>query len=118
MILIDKNAHINKCHLCNSKLFPYSVLQLNGMPKAAQYYPNENEFKDDKGIILNIFQCSDCGLVQLNINPVDYFKEVITSTSFSENNSYENPDLIFLYSPEQDLKRYVRTRVSSEYLIL
>lgn len=73
-----------KCRLCNSKLFSTPLLQLHGMPKAAQYYPNKNEFKEDKGITLNIFQCSDCGLVQLNIPPVDYFKEVITAASFSE----------------------------------
>jgi len=74
----------NSCRLCNNKLFPSPLLQLNGMPKAAQYFPNKYEFAGDKGIILNIFQCSCCGLVQLNTNPVEYFKEVITATYFSE----------------------------------
>ena len=74
----------NICRLCNSKLFPNPLLQMNEMPKAAQYYPNEDEFQDDKGITLNIFQCSDCSLVQLNTSPVEYFKEVITAASFSE----------------------------------
>ena len=74
----------NNCRLCNNKLFPSPLLQLNGMPKAAQYFPSKDEFADDKGIVLNIFQCSDCGLVQLNTNPVEYFKEVITATFFSE----------------------------------
>ena len=73
----------NNCRLCNSKLFPNPLLQLKEMPKAAQYYPIEDEFEDDKGIILNVFQCSDCGLVQLNTSPVEYFREVITATSFS-----------------------------------
>jgi 2-polyprenyl-3-methyl-5-hydroxy-6-metoxy-1,4-benzoquinol methylase len=54
------------------------------MPKAAQYFPAAKEFRKDKGITLNIYQCSICGLVQLNMKPVDYFKEVITATSFSE----------------------------------
>ena len=74
----------NSCRLCNSKLFSSPLLQLNGMPKAAQYFPSKDEFVDDKGIVLSIFQCADCGLVQLNTNPVEYFKEVITATSFSE----------------------------------
>ena len=74
----------NNCRLCNSKLFPNPLIQLNEMPKAAQYYPTEDEFTDDKGIILNVFQCADCGLVQLNTSPVEYFKEVITAASFSE----------------------------------
>ena len=74
----------NKCRLCNSKLFPSPLLQLEGMPKAAQHFPDKNEFETDKGITLKIFQCIECSLVQLNINPVDYFREVITAASFSE----------------------------------
>jgi 2-polyprenyl-3-methyl-5-hydroxy-6-metoxy-1,4-benzoquinol methylase len=54
------------------------------MPKAAQYFPLQNEFENDKGITLNVYQCSACGLIQLNIEPVDYFREVITAASFSE----------------------------------
>ena len=72
------------CRLCNSKLFSEPLLQLKGMPKAAQYFPKENEFKKDKGIVLKIYQCSLCGLVQLPAKPVDYFKEVITASSLSE----------------------------------
>jgi len=76
--------NITKCRLCNGKLFPNPLLRLNGMPRAAQYFPKESEFRRDKGIVLNIYQCSICGLVQLNVKPVDYFKEVITAASFSE----------------------------------
>lgn len=76
----------NQCRLCNSKLFTDPVLCLNGMPKAAQYYPEKNEFENDKGIILNIYQCSACGLVQLNVDPVEYFRKVITAASFSPKN--------------------------------
>jgi len=54
------------------------------MPKAAQYYPEKDEFADDKGITLTICQCSSCGLVQHNLHPVAYFKEVITAASLSE----------------------------------
>lgn len=74
----------NNCRLCGCKLFPDPILKLNGMPKGAQYFPKEDEFEKDKGIILNVYQCSACGLVQLNIEPVDYFREVITAASFSE----------------------------------
>lgn len=54
------------------------------MPKAAQYFPKKEEFLRDKGINLKIYQCSGCGLVQLNAKPVNYFKEVITAASLSE----------------------------------
>ncbi len=74
----------DSCRLCNCRLFPNPLLQLKGMPKAAQYFPKKDEFRKDKGIALNIYQCSACGLVQLNIKPVNYFREVITAASFSE----------------------------------
>lgn len=74
----------NCCHSCWSELFPNPVLRLEGMPKAAQYYPEENEFVVDKGIALTIWQCSGCGLVQHRMKPVEYFKEVITAASLSE----------------------------------
>ncbi len=74
----------NKCHLCGKKLFPKPILQLKGMPKAAQYYPEKTEFSEDTGIPLNIRQCASCGLVQHNMKPVKYYKEVITAASLSE----------------------------------
>ena len=36
------------CRLCYSELFPEPIMQLNGMPKAAQYYPTKDEFVEDK----------------------------------------------------------------------
>lgn len=72
------------CHLCGNKLFLDPVLRLEGMPKAAQYYPEKNEFATDKGITLTMWQCSGCGLVQHNMKPVEYFREVITAASLSE----------------------------------
>ena len=72
------------CHLCNAKLFPQAIMELDGIPKSAQYFPTKTEFKKDSGIELKVYQCSSCGLVQLNIDPVDYFREVITAASFSK----------------------------------
>ena len=72
------------CHLCTGELFSSPIMELDDMPKAAQYFPTKSEFNDDSGILLNIFQCSSCGLVQLNIDPVDYYKEVITAASLSK----------------------------------
>jgi len=71
------------CRLCNQSLFEKPLLTLNGMPKAAQHFLDKDEFLNDEGIDLDIFQCSECGLVQLNIAPVSYFKEVITAASIS-----------------------------------
>jgi 2-polyprenyl-3-methyl-5-hydroxy-6-metoxy-1,4-benzoquinol methylase len=54
------------------------------MPGAAQFMPNAESVINDKGINLHICQCSGCGLIQLDNDPVPYFREVIRATSFSE----------------------------------
>jgi len=72
------------CRLCGSDLLPSPVIRLEGMPPAAQYYPREEEFAGDRGITLAVRQCSGCGLVQLDREPVGYFREVITAASLSE----------------------------------
>ena len=72
------------CHLCGGALYIEPILELRGMPKAAQYYPEKDEFLEDKGVNLNICQCAKCGLVQHTMKPVEYFKEVITAATLSE----------------------------------
>ena len=54
------------------------------MPKAAQFLPDIESLKSEKGVDLEVYQCSGCGLVQLNNNPVPYYKEVIRAAAFSE----------------------------------
>lgn len=73
------------CRLCNSKVKKNPILQLTGMPIAAQHFLDENEIKKkDKTIDLDILQCEKCGLVQLDIEPVSYFKSTITAASISD----------------------------------
>ena len=54
------------------------------MPKAAQNFPTLHTLGDDKGEDLGICQCAACGLVQLDNEPVSYYKEVIRAAAFSE----------------------------------
>ena len=54
------------------------------MPSSAQYFPDLRSLKKDKGINLEIYQCSRCELVQLNNKPVSYYKEVIRSSDVSK----------------------------------
>ena len=75
---------INKCKICYGKIFFKPILRLKKIPRAAQFFPSKKEFKKDHGINLNIYQCSKCGIVQLNTVPVKYYKSVITATSFSK----------------------------------
>jgi cyclopropane fatty-acyl-phospholipid synthase-like methyltransferase len=54
------------------------------MPKAAQFLPDAESLASDKGLDLEVCQCSGCGLVQLSNDPVPYYKEVIRAAAFSE----------------------------------
>ncbi len=74
----------NRCRICGSNFFTEPLLVLDNMPKSAQYLPSYNKIETDKGICLKIYQCKDCGVVQHNNNPVDYYKEVIRATGLSK----------------------------------
>ena len=53
------------------------------MPSAAQYLPDFYSLENDKGIEIKVCQCSKCGLVQLNNQPVHYYREVIRASGIS-----------------------------------
>tara|TARA_Y100001938_G_scaffold137608_1_gene202034 strand:+ start:1519 stop:2604 length:1086 start_codon:yes stop_codon:yes gene_type:complete len=54
------------------------------MPKAAQNFPNADDLNDECGEDLRVCECVSCGLVQLDNEPVPYYKEVIRASAFSE----------------------------------
>jgi len=68
------------CRICGSALFEDPIFELDNMPKAAQHLPSTPE----KGVRLEVCQCSGCGVVQLNNEPVSYYKEVIRAVAFSQ----------------------------------
>ena len=75
---------INKCRVCGHKFLKEPLLRYENMPKAAQFLPDAQSLENDKAVALELFQCSGCGLVQLNSDPVPYYKEVIRAAAFSE----------------------------------
>jgi 2-polyprenyl-3-methyl-5-hydroxy-6-metoxy-1,4-benzoquinol methylase len=75
---------VNKCRVCGQNYFEEILLRYENMPAAAQYLPYSELLGSDKGVSLEVCQCSGCGLVQLSNNPVPYYREVIRATSFSE----------------------------------
>jgi len=75
---------INKCRVCGQNFFEQPLLRYKNMPRTAQYFPDKDGLESDKGVILEVFQCSGCGLVQLSNKPVPYYKEVIRAAGFSE----------------------------------
>ena len=75
---------ISNCRVCNNEFFENPILQFKNMPKSAQNFPDESSISEDKGTDLDVYQCSGCGLVQLNCEPVSYYKEVIRASAFSK----------------------------------
>ena len=78
-----KNTKFN-CRLCGSSRIK-SLINLDGFPKAAQHFISSTDDPEtDDPITLMVYQCNDCGLIQLKNNPVSYYKNVITAASLSE----------------------------------
>ena len=75
---------INNCRVCHQSLLSEPLLSYENMPKSAQFFPDKDTVKNDKGEDLDIYQCSGCGLIQLNKEPVDYYKQVIRAAGISE----------------------------------
>lgn len=63
------------CIICGGSL--HHLINIDNMPASAQNIPCEDELGLDKPITLELCQCDQCGLVQLNTKPVDYYKDVI-----------------------------------------
>jgi len=75
---------VDKCRVCGCKFFAEPLLRYENMPKAAQFLPDAESLESDKGVDLEVCQCSGCGLVQLSNEPVAYYKEVIRAAAVSE----------------------------------
>ena len=75
---------ISHCRVCGSDFFPEPLLHFDQMPKAAQNFPDKDTLSQDEGVTLDVFQCQGCGLVQLNNEPLSYYREVIRASAFSE----------------------------------
>lgn len=54
------------------------------MPRGAQNFPDKSMLAFERGEDLVIRQCSGCGTVQSTSTPVDYYRDVIRATAYSE----------------------------------
>jgi 2-polyprenyl-3-methyl-5-hydroxy-6-metoxy-1,4-benzoquinol methylase len=73
-----------KCRTCAGELFSTPLMVYKDMPATSQFLPSEEDLADEECIDLKICQCSKCGLVQLDNDPIYYFKDVIRAGSVSE----------------------------------
>lgn len=71
------------CLACKARLSEKPLLTLDGMPASAQDIPDASQVQEDQGISLRLHQCPECGLVQFDCQPVDYYRDVIRSGGFS-----------------------------------
>lgn len=65
------------CRVCLSSLTP--ILTLPNMPAVAQHLPDYQRLSEDRGITLEVMQCTGCALVQLTNDPPPYWREGIRS---------------------------------------
>ncbi len=74
---------MKNCILCEKPLSSDILLKLDNLPSSAQNIPTESELDSDKSIDIYLKQCSYCGLVQLDCEPVDYYRDVIRAGGIS-----------------------------------
>lgn len=72
------------CKVCKKNFNNEPLVILNNVPKGAQVLLKYENINDDRGVDLKIYQCPFCGTVQTDCHPVEYYKEVITSVSYSD----------------------------------
>jgi SAM-dependent methyltransferase len=71
------------CRLCSHSLYADPLLVQKAMPAAAQELPTAERLASDRGIDLRLYQCSGCGTIQLDADPVPYWREVIRAAGLS-----------------------------------
>ena len=76
---------MRKCIVCGNELWEKPLIKFSNMPFSAQIIPDkaDKELDCEVGIDLNLCQCTGCGLVQFDCDPVMYYKDVIRSGGFS-----------------------------------
>lgn len=69
---------MKNCNVCKKPLNAEPILKLEGLPSEVQHLKVDSFVP---GTSLELFECSGCGLVQLTVKPVSYYKECIRSMS-------------------------------------
>ena len=74
---------MNKCRCCNNKFNTKPILKYHNLPEKVQGFNRIGEKPTDRSIDLEIYQCPFCGLIQIQHEPVDYFRDVIRAVAVS-----------------------------------
>lgn len=73
----------NSCILCGAALSGEPLIGIDNMPAAAQNLPSPEDAETEHGIQVRLCHCPSCGLVQLDNEPVGYYRDVIRSGGWS-----------------------------------
>ena len=71
------------CRLCGGACQLPALLSYPESPRSAQGFLDSPQ-QADEVVDLHIYQCGDCGLVQHNLEPVSYYRDVIRAIAFSQ----------------------------------
>lgn len=64
-----------KCIVCGAPLFHDPLYICHDMPANSQDLPSKEDLETDKAVSFNFCQCSGCGLVQFDCDPVPYYRD-------------------------------------------
>lgn len=62
-----------KCIVCGAPLFSEPLFECKNMPSESQNLPRGDDLVNDKPINYHLCQCSGCGLLQFDCEPVSYY---------------------------------------------
>jgi SAM-dependent methyltransferase len=82
--MASSTGRITECRVCGRDFLAEPLLRYENMPGAAQSFPDAGSLDSDRGVDLEVCQCSGCGLVQLSGAPVPYYEDVIRASAVSE----------------------------------
>lgn len=71
------------CIACGHSLPETALFTLKQAPASAQDIPDRENVEEDQGVDLPLYQCSCCGLVQFDCQPVSYYRDVIRAGGYS-----------------------------------
>lgn len=74
---------LKRCRACGAPLSGEPLLTIDNMPAAAQNLPGPEDRDKEHGIRVRLCACTGCGLVQLDSEPVPYYRDVIRSGGYS-----------------------------------
>ena len=82
MHMAKSEVSLNNCRCCGSSHL-INVMSFDDMPSIAQNFPESHELCEDPSIHLDLNECENCGLIQINSDPVYYYREVIRAAGIS-----------------------------------